>query len=180
MIVIGGFQYISSDAIMKKSEGKQRIQDAVIGLVLVISAWLILNTINPNLVTPTIQGYTGHEYDAQSDLTYAHARYINNTKRIFLSQDPMAINGFSSDRFLLDPQAQNSYSYGKNNPVNNVDPDGKFVDAIFDLAFMAYDGASYAYHSYNGQETEAKNDLVSLGLNTTGLSLPGVTGLGVV
>lgn len=50
MIVIGGFQYISSDAIMKKSEGKERIKNAVLGLVLVISAWLILNTINPNLL----------------------------------------------------------------------------------------------------------------------------------
>jgi len=50
MIVIGGFQYISSDAIMKKSEGKERIKNAVFGLVLVISAWLILNTINPNLL----------------------------------------------------------------------------------------------------------------------------------
>jgi len=50
MIVIGGFQYISSDAIMKKTEGKERIKNAVFGLVLVISAWLILNTINPNLL----------------------------------------------------------------------------------------------------------------------------------
>jgi len=50
MIVIGGFQYISTDAIQKKSEGKERIKNAVLGLVLVISAWLILNTINPNLL----------------------------------------------------------------------------------------------------------------------------------
>lgn len=50
MIVIGGFQYISSDALMKKNEGRERIKNAVFGLVLVISAWLILNTINPNLL----------------------------------------------------------------------------------------------------------------------------------
>jgi hypothetical protein len=50
MIVIGGFQYISTDAIMKKTEGKERIKNAVFGLVLVISAWLILYTINPNLL----------------------------------------------------------------------------------------------------------------------------------
>lgn len=51
MIVIGGFQYISTDAIMKKEDGKKRIQNAVLGLVFVISAWLILYTINPNLLT---------------------------------------------------------------------------------------------------------------------------------
>ncbi len=50
MIVIGGFQYISTDAIMKKEEGRNRIQNAVYGLVLVIGAWLILATINPNLL----------------------------------------------------------------------------------------------------------------------------------
>jgi hypothetical protein len=50
MIVIGGLQYISSDAIQKKSEGKERIKNAVISLVLVIGSWLILNTINPNLL----------------------------------------------------------------------------------------------------------------------------------
>jgi hypothetical protein len=51
MIVIGGFQYMSTDAIMKKENGKKRIQNAVFGLVLVIGAWLILYTINPNLLT---------------------------------------------------------------------------------------------------------------------------------
>lgn len=50
MIVIGGFQYMSTDAIQKKSEGKERIKNAVFGLVLVIGAWLILNEINPNLL----------------------------------------------------------------------------------------------------------------------------------
>jgi hypothetical protein len=51
MIVIGGFQYMSTDAIQKKEDGKKRIQNAVYGLVLVIGAWLILWTINPNLLT---------------------------------------------------------------------------------------------------------------------------------
>lgn len=50
MIVIGGFQYMSSDAIQGKSAGKERIKNAIYGLVLVISAWLILYTINPNLL----------------------------------------------------------------------------------------------------------------------------------
>jgi hypothetical protein len=51
MIVIGGFQYITTDAIQAKSAGKERIKNAVLGLVLVISAWLILNEINPELLT---------------------------------------------------------------------------------------------------------------------------------
>ena len=51
MIVIGGFQYMSTDALQKKEDGKNRIWNSIKGLVLVIGAWLILNTINPNLLT---------------------------------------------------------------------------------------------------------------------------------
>jgi hypothetical protein len=51
MIVIGGFQYMSTDAIQGKANGKQRIKNAIYGLVLVIGAWLILYTINPALLT---------------------------------------------------------------------------------------------------------------------------------
>ena len=50
MIVLGGIQYISTDAIFKKEEGRKRIENAVYGLVLVIAAWLILATINPALL----------------------------------------------------------------------------------------------------------------------------------
>lgn len=50
MIVAGGFQYMSSDAISGKQAGKDRVWNAVISLVLVFAAWLILNEINPNLL----------------------------------------------------------------------------------------------------------------------------------
>ena len=51
MIVIGGFQYMSTDAIQGKSAGRERIKNAIFALVLVIGAWLILWTINPALLT---------------------------------------------------------------------------------------------------------------------------------
>jgi hypothetical protein len=51
MIVWGGVQYMTTDAVLGKSAGKERIKNAIWGLVLVISAWLILYTINPNLLT---------------------------------------------------------------------------------------------------------------------------------
>ena len=47
MIVLGGVQYLSTDAIGGKSEGKQRIENAIYGLLLAIGAYVILNTINP-------------------------------------------------------------------------------------------------------------------------------------
>lgn len=50
MIIVGGIKYMSSDAIGGKSEAKETIQNAIWGLILAIGAWLILNTINPDLV----------------------------------------------------------------------------------------------------------------------------------
>lgn len=48
MIVIGGVQYASSDAISGKSEGKSKITNAIYGLLLAIAAFVILQTVNPN------------------------------------------------------------------------------------------------------------------------------------
>lgn len=50
MIVVGGIEYISTDAIQGKTEGKERIQNALWGLLLVFVSWLILYTINPDLL----------------------------------------------------------------------------------------------------------------------------------
>src|SRR3989338_10581853 len=50
MIIYGGIQYMSTDAFQGKSEAKNTISQAIWGLILTISAWLILYTVNPNLV----------------------------------------------------------------------------------------------------------------------------------
>ena len=50
MIIFGGIKYMSSEAFEGKSDAKDTIKNALVGLLLAISAWLILNTINPNLV----------------------------------------------------------------------------------------------------------------------------------
>jgi len=50
MIMIGGLQYMSTDAISGKQEGKERITQALFGLGLAIASWLILTTISPTLL----------------------------------------------------------------------------------------------------------------------------------
>jgi hypothetical protein len=50
LIVVGGLQYILSEVPGVKSSGKERISNALVGLILALSAWLILNTINPDLI----------------------------------------------------------------------------------------------------------------------------------
>ena len=60
MIVFGGIEYVGSGTIGGKSDGKQRIQDALIGLLLAFMSYLLLNTINPDLLKNdlTLDGVT--------------------------------------------------------------------------------------------------------------------------
>jgi hypothetical protein len=49
-IIWGGVQYMSTDAWGGKNDAKDTIWNAVMGLLLALSAWLIIATINPNLM----------------------------------------------------------------------------------------------------------------------------------
>lgn len=51
MIIWGGIMYMTSDSWTGKDDGKSKIQDALIGLGIALVSWLLLYTINPNLVT---------------------------------------------------------------------------------------------------------------------------------
>lgn len=49
MIVMGGIEYMTSELPGMKSEGKDRIIHAILGLLLALGAWTLLNAINPHL-----------------------------------------------------------------------------------------------------------------------------------
>lgn len=49
-LTISGIQYMVSGAVDQKSAAKGRIVDALVGVGLALSAYLILNIINPNLL----------------------------------------------------------------------------------------------------------------------------------
>ena len=50
MIVWGGVEIMLSESLFKKEDGKKKIQDAIWGLLLALVSWLILYTINPNIL----------------------------------------------------------------------------------------------------------------------------------
>ena len=60
MITVGGFWYMTSAGNTSRTgKAKGIITDAIIGLVLMLTAWLILNTINPDLTSITLSGAGG-------------------------------------------------------------------------------------------------------------------------
>lgn len=68
--------------------------------------------------------FAGHEYDTDTSLSYAGARYYYSSIGRFISQDPAFLKLDQLDIQLSDPQSWNSYAYARNNPLALVDPDG--------------------------------------------------------
>lgn len=73
MIVMGGLEYITSELVSSKASGKDKIMNAVVGLLIALSSYLILNTLNPNLLNLCLDGIPKaqiqiHPYDAPQEL----------------------------------------------------------------------------------------------------------------
>lgn len=85
MIVWGGFQYLSTDAITDKEEGKEKWTQAIYGLVLVLASYLLLQTINKQIVEApnklsTLQGLTSHKVQPiEVDTQDERNRILNHT-----------------------------------------------------------------------------------------------------
>jgi len=50
MIVLGGMEYMTSELISSKEHGKERIRNALLGIIIAIGAYALLYTINPALL----------------------------------------------------------------------------------------------------------------------------------
>lgn len=61
--------------------------------------------------------YTGHQWDAETGLLYAGARYLDPAIGRWLSVDPLA----------AEFPAWSPYNYVMSNPLSNTDPDGRDV-----------------------------------------------------
>ena len=60
MIFMGGIEYMTSEVISNKEHGKERIRNALFGLLLALGSYVLLNTINPDLLKTSlnIEGVT--------------------------------------------------------------------------------------------------------------------------
>lgn len=50
MLIMAGIQYMGEESIFGKTQAKQKITDSVLGLLIALAAFAILNTINPKLL----------------------------------------------------------------------------------------------------------------------------------
>lgn len=63
--------------------------------------------------------YSGKEIDPESGLSYFGARFYDAQAGVWISADPYRGQA-------MDPASRHGYLYARNNPVNRVDPDGRF------------------------------------------------------
>lgn len=90
MIFWGGFEYVTSEIPGIKSSGRERIQNAILGLIMVLISYLILNTIDPRLTKielglPKIvdlQTYNPYDLENLAERTALEnlARYAEETR----------------------------------------------------------------------------------------------------
>jgi RHS repeat-associated protein len=100
--------------------------------------------------------FIGEEYDGDTEFSYLNARYYQGSRGQFMSQDPVFLlvgdpNGIKQmtqnemTAIIADPQALNSYSYARNNPLVLKDPNGETFFAAGTLAFELVVGSFFTF-----------------------------------
>ncbi len=91
----------------------------------------------------------------------------------FRDYDPAVGRWTAKDPIGFDGGDTNLYAYVANNPVSYTDPSGLYIDTALDVGFIAWDIRNIILDPCN------KDNWIALGLDTIGLLIPGVTGLGI-
>ena len=127
-----------------------------------------------NVVNPYT--YTGREIDTESGLYFYRARYYDSITGRFINEDPI---GFAAGD-------NNFYRYVQNNPINFVDPDGRFLQSLIaggiagtitgGITFVAElaQGASFK-DAGKAAAISSVTAAVSIGLASTGVGLVGTS-----
>lgn len=110
MIIIGGVEYMTTDAIQGKTEGKERIKNALWGLLLALVSYILLYTINPKLTVFDLNVNTITTQNIQNVDNPANNPYINKGEPTIKFEQ----SNNSSINWKLSPQDSNNSSINDN------------------------------------------------------------------
>lgn len=112
--------------------------------------------------------YNGKELDRMHGLNF----YDYGARQY----DPLLCRFTSTDAHSEDYYAVNPYAYCLNNPVKNIDPDGRAVETVWDLVNVGLDVASLVSNAKNGNYTSAALDAGALLIDVAATAVPFVPG----
>ncbi len=119
MISIGGFLYLTSAGnTASMSNAKGIIFDALIGLVIALSAWLVLYVINPDLVKVSLT--TLPPLPASVPVTSNQTSYSGTGTPPPQSSIDLADEILNNSNITLSPNGSCSSDYGKVTPEDNI------------------------------------------------------------
>ena len=110
--------------------------------------------------------FNGKEEQTTGNLQYLDygARMYDNKIGRWLTQDPL------SEKYY----AYSQYSFSGNNPILNIDNDGKAWDTFIDAAFLIYDLGSALYNHIIGEHKQAQQNWKDVGIDAASMIIPGV------
>lgn len=111
--------------------------------------------------------YTGHVADSATGLLYMQQRYYDPELGVFISTDPIGVDGSAAGNFCR-------YCYAANSPYAFTDPDGRLADTLVDIGLLAYDAYKIA------REGATPENMAALAADAAATAVPFVTGAGVV
>jgi RHS repeat-associated protein len=115
-------------------------------------------------------GYTGHKYDADLALSYMQARYYDPVIGRFYSNDPV---GWTASNPVM---SFNRYLYVNNNPYKYTDPNGEYLESVWDAASLSVGLTSLGSNLANGNWADAGLDALGVIADGAALALPVVPG----
>jgi RHS repeat-associated protein len=129
----------------------------------------------PGSTFPETRKFAAKERDSETAFDYVGARYYASRTGRFTTVDPV----LNIEAALTDPQRWNRYAYALNNPLRNVDPDGKepvtvglVLWGLYEVGSGIYD-AYTAYRTWNDPNASAAERSVATGGLLAGILLPG-------
>ncbi len=125
MIIIGGIQYVSTDAWSKKGEGKERIIAAIFGLLIALGSYALLNTINPDILNNTELELTQVKLEGISVETPRPETGVGTGRNIeFVEPNPANSSqpGLSGQRFTKEELNQKMLEYVRSGGLTGLNP----------------------------------------------------------
>ena len=144
MIVIGGIEYMTTELVSSKEAGKERIRNAIFGLLLALGAWTILNQINPNLLNTDLKSLTTQTVNVTLEEQLKQYTGKGTCEPVPVSSNPCSTTSLANAGFTNAAQASsicNGESKGVANLASGPDKgsDGNsFSFGLFQINVLAH------------------------------------------